>query len=116
MKKEQINNEFKRKVEVKRFHDFKKLDEFIQSSLDKFKLVDPMSELYKATNNDANSIISHKSTIPDLVIWNKKFNKNDCFYDYKLNKENLFPRYQFYLRVKGTKNDKDKKKDKKKFK
>ena len=27
-----------------------------------------------------------------------------------LNKENLFPRYQFFLRVKGTKNDKDKKK------
>ena len=82
MKKEQNNNEFKRKVEVKRFHDLNKLDEFIQSSLDKFKLVDPMRELYNATKNDANSIISHKSTIPDLVIWNKKFNKNDCFYDY----------------------------------
>ena len=117
MKKEQNNNEFKRKNEIKKYIDLNKLDMFIQSSLEKFKLVDPMKELYDATKNDANSIISHKSTIPDLVIWNKKFNKNFCFYDcdYTLNKENLFPRYQFFLRVKGTKNDKDKKKDKKNF-
>ena len=78
--KEQNLNEFKRKTEYKGFHDFKKLDDFIQSSLEKFKLVEPMKELYDATKNDANSIVSHKSTIPDLVIWNKKFNKNECFY------------------------------------
>ncbi len=114
--KEQNLNEFKRKTEYKGFHDFKKLDDFIQSSLEKFKLVEPMKELYDATKNDANSIVSHKSTIPDLVIWNKKFNKNECFYNADLNKDNPFPRFQFFLRVKGTKNDKEKKKEKEKNK
>ena len=114
--KEQNLNEFKRKTEYKGFHDFKKLDDFIQSSLEKFKLVEPMKELYDATKNDANSIVSHKSTIPDLVIWNKKFNKNECFYNADLKKDNPFPRFQFFLRVKGTKNDKEKKKEKEKNK
>ena len=108
--KEQYNNDFKRKTETKGFHEFKLLDNFIQNSLEKFKLVDPMEELYIATKNDKNSIISHKSTIPDLVIWNKKFNKNYCFIGADLKKENPFPRFQFFLKIKGTKNnDKDKK-------
>ena len=108
--KEQYNNDFKRKSETKGFHEFKLLDNFIQNSLEKFKLVDPMEELYIATKNDKNSIISHKSTIPDLVIWNKKFNKNYCFIGADLKKENPFPRFQFFLKIKGKKNnDKDKK-------
>ena len=113
---DQNNNEFKKKAELKGFHDLKKLDEFIQFSLEKFKLVDPMKKLYDATKNDANSIVSHKSTIPDLVIWNKTFNKNECFYDADITKDNPFPRFQFYLRIKGTKNDKDKKNNKEKNK
>ena len=113
---DQNNNEFKKKAELKGFHDLKKLDEFIQFSLEKFKLVDPMKKLYDATKNDANSIISHKSTIPDLVIWNKTFNKNECFYDADITNDNPFPRFQFYLRIKGTKNDKDKKNNKEKNK
>ena len=39
---------------------------------------DPMNEFYEATGDDKDFIISHKSTIPDLVIWNKTFNKNEC--------------------------------------
>ena len=113
---DQNNNEFKKKAELKGFHDLKKLDEFIQFSLEKFKLVDPMKKLYDATKNDANSIISHKSTIPDLVIWNKTFNKNECFCDADINEKNPFPRFQFFLRIKGPKNDKDKKNNKEKNK
>ena len=104
--KEQYNNDFKRKTETKGFHEFKLLDNFIQNSLEKFKLVDPMEELYIATKNDKNSIISHKSTIPDLVIWNKKFNKNECFIGANSNKQNNFPRFTFYLRLNKDKNGK----------
>ena len=55
------------------------LDNFIQQSLDKFKFIDPKKEFYDATGDEKDLVISHKSTIPDLVIWNKKFNKNECF-------------------------------------
>ena len=113
---DQKYNDYKKKTELKGFHDLTKLDEFIQLSLEKFKLVEPMQKLYDATKNDANSIVSHKSTIPDLVIWNKTFNKNECFYDADITKDNPFPRFQFYLRIKGTKNDKDKKNNKEKNK
>ena len=69
--------EFKRKISTQGFTDHQIFDDFIQNCLDKFKFVDPMPEMYQATGNDANFIISHKSTIPDLVIWNKTFNKNE---------------------------------------
>ena len=89
------------------------LDNFIQQCLDKFKFIDPKQEFYDATGDEKDLIISHKSTIPDLVIWNKKFNKNDCFEESNSKKMNPFPRFQFYLRIKSNKPDKDKKKEKK---
>jgi hypothetical protein len=89
------------------------LDNFIQQCLDKFKFIDPKQEFYDATGNEKDLIISHKSTIPDLVIWNKKFNKNECFEEGNTKKGNPFPRFQFYLRIKSNKPDKDKKKEKK---
>jgi ABC-type antimicrobial peptide transport system permease subunit len=89
------------------------LDNFIQQCLDKFKFIDPKQEFYDATGDEKDLIISHKSTIPDLVIWNKKFNKNDCFEESNTKKMNPFPRFQFYLRIKSNKPDKDKKKEKK---
>ena len=90
------------------------LDNFIQQCLDKFKFVDPKQEFYDITGNEKDLIISHKSTIPDLVIWNKKFDKNECFEEgSNCKKVNLFPRFQFYLRIKSNKLDKDKKKEKK---
>ena len=90
------------------------LDNFIQTCLNKFKFVKPQQEFYDATGDDADNIISHKSTIPDLVIWNKKFNKNMCFHqDGITNVENVFPRFTFVLRIEGSDSDKEKKKDKK---
>ena len=89
------------------------LDNFIQQCLDKFKFIDPKQEFYDATGDEKDLIISHKSTIPDLVIWNKKFNKVECFEEGNTKKVSLFPRFQFYLRIKSNKPDKDKKREKK---
>ena len=83
------------------------LDIFIQNCLDKFKFVDPKQELYEATGEDNNIIISHKSTIPDLVIWNKSFNKNNCFYESNNNQENKFPRMMFYIKINKKKSKKN---------
>ena len=93
--------------------DLTNLDEFIQNCLDKFKFIDPKEEFYEATGDEKDLIISHKSTIPDLVIWNKVFNKNECFIESNNKKMNSFPRFQFYLRIKSNKPEKDKKKKKK---
>ena len=84
----------------------KSLDIFIQNSLNKFKFVEVKRELYFNTGDDINSIISHRSTIPDLVIWNKPFNKNKCFYNMRESEEyNKYPRVPFYLRL-NNKQDK----------
>ena len=84
----------------------KNLDNFIQNSLNEFKFVEVRPELYDNVGNDINSIISHKSTIPDLVIWNKPFNKNECFYKNKdSTKYNKFPRVPFFIRL-NNKNEK----------
>ena len=93
--------------------DLTKLDEYIQQCLNMFKFVDPKPEFYEATGKEKDLIISHKSTIPDLVIWNKTFNKNECFEEANLKKQNPFPRFQFFLRIKSTKTEKEKKKEKK---
>jgi len=86
----------------------KRLDNFIQDSLNKFKFVEVKRELYSNVGDDVNSIISHKSTIPDLVIWNKPFNKNECFENMKdLIEYNKYPRIPFYLRL-NNKQDKNK--------
>ena len=79
----------------------KKFDEFIQESLNKYFYVDAWDKLYSITGKDSYDIISNKSTIPDLVIYNKPFNKNDCFFNSnKKSKHKKFPRVQFILRPK----------------
>ena len=70
----------------------KALDDFIQSSLDKYSFVDPWKELYDVTGEHANNVISNKSCIPDLVIYNKKFNKHECFVGADTSKDLQFPR------------------------
>ena len=81
--------------------DLKKLDTFIQDSLYKYFYVNPWERLYINTGRDHRDIISDKSTIPDLVIYNKSFNKRDCFLNSKKNNKYVkFPRTQFLLRPK----------------
>ena len=85
-------NFLKRKTIYKGSIDHKAFDEFVQKALDKYSFVEPWDELYEATDTYSKLIISNKSAIPDLVIFNKKFNKNYCFQDFKTNAYNPFPR------------------------
>ena len=97
----------------------KELDKYIQNCLNKFRFVEPQKDFYNIVDKERKSIISYKSTIPDLVIWNQTFNKNECFFDSDLSIKNPFPRFKFFLRFaqskakKKRKNRKNKNKDKK---
>ena len=101
---------FQRKVNAKGFKDLTAFDKFIQSTLDKFTFVDPSEDLYTAVGVYSKYIISNKSTIPDLIIYNKTFNKNDCFETYIGKGFNKFPRVRFILKAKPKKkNNKEEK-------
>ena len=76
----------------------KKNDKNIQHFLNKYKHYEENPEYVKNTGEHVNLIISHKSTIPDLVIYNKVFNKNECFYEANKKENNYFPRQQYYIR------------------
>jgi hypothetical protein len=93
---ESKNNEkgsfLKRKTIVKGTIDLKGFDDFVQKALDRYSFIEPWDELYEATDTYSKLIISNKSAIPDLVIFNKKFNKNYCFFETKKNPFNPFPR------------------------
>ena len=85
--------------------DLKKFDTFIQESLNKYFYVDTWDKLTSNTGKDSYDIISYKSTIPDLVIYNKTFNKSKCFLHSNKNTKFIkFPRIQFLLRPKKIKN------------
>ena len=85
--------------------DIKKFDNFIQETINKYFYVEPWDKLTSNTGKDSYDIISYKSTIPDLVIYNKTFNKSKCFlYSNKNSKFIKFPRKQFLLRPKKIKN------------
>ena len=110
--KENLENKNENINRIQQSH-LKNLDDFIQNCLDKFKFIDPLQTFYDKTGKDKDLIISHKSTIPDLVIWNKTFNKNECFEGANLENNRDFPRYRFYLRLNKDKDSKVKnKKDK----
>jgi len=76
----------------------KKNDQIIQNFLNKYKHYEEIPELKTNTGKDYDAIISHKSTIPDLVIYNKVFNKNDCFVEANKKENNYFPRQCFYIK------------------
>jgi hypothetical protein len=86
------STQFRRKTYAKGFSDHKALDDFIQASLERYRFVDPAEEMYLATGVYSKYIISNKSAIPDLVIWNKKFNKNECFHENSSKEFSTFPR------------------------
>ena len=86
-----------------RFKNFEELDLFIQNSLDKYFYVKPWKKLYERTGKLHRDIISDKSTIPDLIIYNKTFNKSDCFIESKEKTFIKFPRMRFILRPKYKK-------------
>ena len=83
-----------------RFKKFRELDLFIQNSLDKYYFVDPWKKLYDRTGKLHRYIISDKSTIPDLIIYNKTFNKSECYFESNDKSFIKFPRMRFILRPK----------------
>ena len=92
---------FIRKFGNKGFKNFSKFDNFIQKCLDCYTIVDPLQEYYNITGKYSKYLISNKSNIPDLVIYNNTFNKNDCFYDYYGRNYNTFPRVKFNINMKS---------------
>lgn len=96
MKNKRLNF-FQRRTAPIGFKDHAVLDNFIQESLDKFTFSDPSQEMYASAGVYSRLIISDKSTIPDLIIYNKTFNKNDCFENCNSRIFNSFPRVRFIL-------------------
>ncbi len=78
-------------------HMQRKLDDFIQNSLDKYHFVDVSQKMLDVASVFSRHIVSNKSAIPDLVIYNKKFNKNDCFHESDQDIYLPFPRYFIFL-------------------
>lgn len=77
----------------------KKNDENIQNLfLNNYKYYDENPQFKKITGKNYDLIISHKSTIPDLVIYNRVFNKNECFLEANRNENNYYPRKSFYIK------------------
>ena len=83
--------------------NFKEFDSFIQKSLEKYFYVEPWEKLYERTGKLHKDIISDKPTIPDLIIYNKSFNKCHCFYQSSPYSYIKFPRIRFILRPKYRK-------------
>ena len=104
MKKNKI---FSRRFETKGFKNFEAFDDFIQKCLDLYEKCEPLQEYYDISGKYAKYLLTNNSTIPDLVIYNSKFNKNYCFLDYYGRGYNNFPRVKFILNSK-QKNKKNK--------
>jgi len=86
-----------------KFKRNEQLDLFIQKSLDKFFFVEPWKKLYDRAGELHRDIISDKSIIPDLIIYNKAFNKVDCYFDCKKKLLINYPRKRFQLKPKYKK-------------
>lgn len=77
------------------------LDEFIQNSLKLFKYTDIPNTLSENTSIYSKHLINSNPEIPDLVIYNTAFNKNDCFVEgIHCSELNSFPRVKFEVNVK----------------
>jgi len=79
----------------------KLLDEFIKNSLKLFKYTDLPNTLSESTSIYCKHLINNNPVIPDLVIYNTTFNKNDCFVEgIHCSEMNSFPRVKFEVSVK----------------
>ena len=100
------NSSFRRKqsyldLEQKLNTDYKNmqvsLDLFIQNSLYRFKFVDYSEQILIHHDNLSIYVVDQKSNLPDLVIYNKIFNKNNCFFDFRGREFYPFPRVTFKI-------------------
>jgi hypothetical protein len=79
------------------------VDESFQNLLNNFKYKEIPQELLSLSKEETKLMITKKSIIPDLVIYNEVFNKNDCFYYDKGYEENIYPRKVFKISKQKTK-------------
>ena len=79
------------------------LDEAIKVFLDKFDNY-PLSPEFIGLIKKNKLIFSEKPLYPDLVLKNKVFNKNKCFYSANQNENNYFPRDDFVIDKKKLSN------------
>ena len=79
------------------------LDEAIKVFLDKFDNY-PISPEFIDLIKKNRAIFSEKPLYPDLVLKNKVFNKNKCFYSANQNENNYFPRDDFVIDKKKLSN------------
>ena len=79
------------------------LDEAIKVFLDKFDNY-PLSPEFIGLIQKNRAIFSEKPLYPDLVLKNKVFNKNKCFYSANQNENNYFPRDDFVIDKKKLSN------------
>ena len=79
------------------------LDEAIKVFLDKFDNY-PISPEFIGLIKKNRAIFSEKPLYPDLVLKNKVFNKNKCFYSANQNENNYFPRDDFVIDKKKLSN------------
>ena len=89
--------------QIKGFKDLNAFDDFIQSSLDKFYFTEVIPKLDETAEKFHDYIINDESLRPDLIIYNKTFNKNNCYYDYYDYGFNKYPRKKFTLKADNNK-------------
>ena len=85
--------------QIKGFKDLNLFDEFIQTALDKYNYTNDIPKLDETAEKFRDYIINDESLIPDLIIYNKTFNKNECYFDYYEYGFNKYPRKKFVLKT-----------------
>lgn len=94
-----INFERSSLSQIKGFKDLNLFDEMIQNSLDKYSYTNVLPKLDETSEKFHDYIINEESLIPDLIIYNKTFNKNECYYEYYDYGFNKYPRKKFVLKA-----------------
>ena len=110
MSKNEITFERSSQSKIKGFKDLNLFDSFIQTALDKYYFTQEIPKLDESGEKFHDYILNEESQIPDLIIYNKPFNKNDCYSGYYNFGFNKFPRTKFTL--KAQKNEENKKESK----
>ena len=85
--------------QIKGFKDLNLFDEFIQKALDKYNFTHDIPKLDDSAQKFHDYIINEDSSIPDLIIYNQTFNKNQCYFGYYNYGFNKYPRKKFVLKA-----------------
>ena len=102
MSKNKISFERSALSKIKGFKDLNLFDDFIQTALDKFNFSPDIPKLDESAEKFHDYILDQEPQIPDLIIYNKTFNKNECFSGYYTG-FNKYPRKKFVLNAKERK-------------